>query len=244
MKFRSRGWRFVRWKLAAALAALTAPACGRPSELPDLIALPDGTFSLLCDEARWMDLSRVGGLDGAVVTGTVVQRVSGQGALLFEWSPFDHFAITDGDPRDRTGPNVNWTHGNALDIASDGNLIVSFRNLGEITKIDTRTGTVMLLDNLGDTSASRAKRYEIDERRMTARLVRSYAADPAAVTEIGGSVQDLPGGKTLVSFGTAGRAEEYDASGRVVWRILGNAGYVFRAQRIRSLYAPGVGLTR
>jgi hypothetical protein len=254
-------------------------ARGLTPRFHDLIGVPDGTFWLLCDETRRMDLARDGGVDGALVTGTVVQHVSDQGALLFEWSPFDHFAITDGDPRDRAGPNVNWTHGNALDLASDGNLIVSFRNLGEITKIDTRTGAlmwrlggrrnqfsvigasgmpfvgqhsarayapgaVMLLDNLGDTSASRAKRYEIDERRMTARLVRSYASDPAAVTEIGGSVQDLPSGKTLVSFGTAGRVEEYDASGRVVWRIVGNAGYVFRAQRIRSLYAPGVGLTR
>lgn len=47
-----------------------------------------------------------------------------------------------------------------------------------------------------------------------------------------------------MSFGTAGRVEEYDATGRVVWRIEGNAGYVFRAQRIRSLYAPGVGTAR
>jgi hypothetical protein len=27
----------------------------------------------------------------------------------------------------------------------------------------------------------------------------------------------------------------------VVWRIEGNPGYVFRAQRIRSLYRPGGG---
>jgi hypothetical protein len=47
-----------------------------------------------------------------------------------------------------------------------------------------------------------------------------------------------------VSFGPARRVEEYDASGRVVWRIEGNPGYVFRAQRIRSLYQPGVGLPR
>jgi hypothetical protein len=44
----------------------------------------------------------------------------------------------------------------------------------------------------------------------------------------------------LVSFGSGARVEEYDSSGLVVWRILGNAGYVFRAQRIESLYAPTV----
>jgi hypothetical protein len=38
--------------------------------------------------------------------------------------------------------------------------------------------------------------------------------------------------------------EEYDAAGNVVWRIEGEPGYVFRAQRIISLYQPGVGLPR
>jgi hypothetical protein len=245
----------------------------------DLIAQPDGSYWLMCDETRRMDLSGVGGVASANVTGTAIQHISADRTLLFQWSPFDHFAITDGDPRDRTGTNVNWTHGNALDLAPDGNLIVSFRNLGEITKINTTngeviwrlggrrnefrfataagatfvgqhsarataTGAILLLDNLGDTTASRAERYALDEKQKTAQLVRSYGSLPGVVTPIGGSAQDLPNGHTLVSFGTAGRVEEYDAAGRVVWRIEQGAGYVFRAQRIGSLYAPGAGATR
>ena len=73
--------------------------------------------------------------------------------------------------------------------------------------------------------------------------MKSYGT-PGVITMIGGSVQALPGGHTLVSFGTAGRVEEYDSAGRVVWHIDGNPGYVFRAQRIRSLYDPGADLTR
>ena len=38
--------------------------------------------------------------------------------------------------------------------------------------------------------------------------------------------------------------QEYDSAGQMVWRIDGNAGYVFRAQRIRSLYHPGAGSPR
>ena len=252
---------------------------GLTARFHDLIAQPDGTYWLMCDETRRMDLSSLGGVASANVTGTAIQHISAERSLLFQWSPFDHFAITDGDPRDLAGPNVNWTHGNALDLAPDGNLVVSFRNLGEVTKIDAGTGEViwrlggrrnefaragasgamfvgqhsarayapgaiLLLDNLGDSTASRAERYTLDERQMTARLVRSYGSLPGVVTPIGGSAQDLPNGHTLVSFGTAGRVEEYDAAGRVVWRIEQGAGYVFRAQRIRSLYAPGVGVTR
>jgi Arylsulfotransferase (ASST) len=245
----------------------------------DLIAERDGSYWLMCDETRAMDLTAVGGVADARVTGTVVQHVSAAGARLFSWSPFDHLQITDLDAAERTGASVNWTHGNALDFDAGGHLIVSFRSLSEVTSIDTATGAVLwrlggrrnqfrfagtptpafahqhgvrasapgvlvLLDNIGDPSDSRAERYLLDEAGRTATLVQAHGAVPPAVTQIGGSVQAVPGGRTLVSFGTAGRVEEYDSTGRVTWRITGNAGYVFRAQRIRSLYAPGAGVQR
>jgi hypothetical protein len=47
-----------------------------------------------------------------------------------------------------------------------------------------------------------------------------------------------------VAFGDGGAVREYDASGAVVWEIEGDPAYVFRAQRIRSLYHPGSGLVR
>jgi hypothetical protein len=245
----------------------------------DLISERDGGYWVMCDEVRTMDLTAEGGVAEARVTGTAVQHISANGSLLFHWSPFDHFEITDGEPADRTGANVNWTHGNALDFDLDGNLIVSFRNLGELTKIDAVSGAViwrmggrrnqftflytpspaflgqhsvrlvaphvlMILDNLGTRGESRAEDYRVDEAARTAQLAHSYGSIPGVVTQIGGSVQSLPGGRTLVSFGTAGRVEEYDVTGQVMWAIEGNAGYVFRAQRIRSLYAPGVGTAR
>jgi hypothetical protein len=254
-------------------------ARGLQPRLHDLISEPSGTYWIMCDETRTMDLTADGGLAESRVTGTVVQHIGADGSLLFEWNPFDHFAITDVEEAERTGANVNWMHGNAIDLAADGNLLASFRNLGEVTKIDTRTGAVIwrlggrrnqftfldtptpafarqhsvrsgaagelaILDNLGTPGESRAERYVVDESAWTARLAQSYASIPGVVTQIGGSVQPLPGGRTLVSFGTEGRVEEYDADGRVTWRIEGNAGYVFRAQRIRSLYAPGIGTNR
>ena len=254
-------------------------ARGLRSRPHDILLEADGSHILLCDESRTMDLSALGGSSSARVTGTVVQRVGADGALLFEWSPFEHFALTDLAPADRSGANVNFTHGNAIARDTDGHLLVSFRSLNEITKIDATTGAVLwrfggtrneftmldvlespfvhqhgvraeapgvlvLLDNRGAVTESRAERYLLDEGARTARLVQSYGSAPPAFTEIGGNVQPLDGGRTLVSFGTAGRVEEFDASGRVVWRIEGNPGYVFRAQRIRSLYAPGVGIPR
>lgn len=254
-------------------------ALGQQARFHDLVPEADGSVWLLCDETRSIDLTDDSGVVTARVSGTNVQHVSADGSLLMRWSPFDHFAITDLDAAERTGPAVNWTHGNAIDFDTDGNILVSFRNLNEVTKIDANSGTVLwrmggvrnefefvgaspppfvhqhgvraagdgtilLLDNSGSDQESRAERYLIDADGRTATLVRSYGSEPGVLTPVGGSVQNLPGGRTLVSFGTQGRVEEYDADGQVAWRILGNAGYVFRAQRISSLYAPGAGGTR
>jgi hypothetical protein len=244
----------------------------------DLISEPDGAYWTLCDETRTLDLRAFGGVAGAKVTGQAVQHVSATGELLFNWSPFDHFLITDVDSATRASASVNWTHGNSLDIDSDGNILVSFRNLSEITKIDSRTGAVlwrlggirnqfaltnsnqifagqhsvrslgggqvMLLDNVGDSLESRAERWEINAQTGTARLMDVHGAVPRVRTLIGGSVQAVSRDRTLVSFGTEGRVEEYDAHGAVKWRIDGTPGYVFRAQRIRSLYRPGVNSAR
>jgi hypothetical protein len=254
-------------------------ARGLASRPHDVILRPDGSYWLMCDDTRTLDLSGMGGLASAQVTGTAIQHVGANGALLFSWTPFDHFDIADLPPSARSGAAVNWTHGNSLDLDADGNVTISFRNLSEVAKIDVATGTVLwrmggtrnqfaiantavpafarqhglrltgpgqllLLDNYGDSLDSRAELYEYDVQQRTVSLVASYGSRPPVTAQLGGSVQALPNGRTLVSFGTAGRVEEYDAAGNVVWRIEGNPGYVFRAQRIRSLYAPGVGLPR
>jgi hypothetical protein len=254
-------------------------ARGLEPRFHDLIGEPGGGYWVMCDETRTMDLTADGGVAAASVMGTVVQHIGPSGELVFEWSPFDHFAITDLDPTLRISAGVNWTHGNSLLLDADGNLIVSFRSLAEITKINTVTGDVIwrmgglrnqfafagtpmpafarqhgvrlvgpgrlvLLDNLGDPAASRAERYDFSEAGRTARLVEAYGPLPAVVTQIGGSTQPLPGDRFLVSFGTEGKVQEVDATGRVQWEIVGNAGYVFRAQRIFSLYDPGLRLSR
>lgn len=243
----------------------------------DALVEPDGSYWLMCDETRTMDLSAVGGVPAAAVTGTVVQHLDAAGALLFEWSTFDHFEITDLEPAARAGPTVNWTHGNALDLDDEGNLLVSFRSLSEVTKVDTRTGGVLwrmggsrneftfsesgepflrqhgvrawggglvLLDNFGQTEGSRAERYALDEGARTARLVGRYEPTYPTRAGLGGTTQRLPDGHTLVAFGDGGALQEFDEEGGVAWEIEGDAGYVFRAQRIRSLYHPEVGLTR
>ncbi|MEO8294151.1 MAG: arylsulfotransferase family protein [Gemmatimonadota bacterium] len=114
-----------------------------PTRFHDLFVQAGGDYWIMCDDTRTMDLSGLGGVVDAQVMASVVQHISKDGQLLFEWNSFDHFQITDLPLADRTGPNVNFTHGNGLELDDDGNLIVSFRSLSEITKINTTTGDIM-----------------------------------------------------------------------------------------------------
>lgn len=248
-------------------------ADGLVSRFHDLIAEADGSYWLMCDETRQMNLVALGGQPAAEVTGTVVQHVDAGGARLFSWSAFDHFAITDLDSASRAGPAVNWTHGNAITLDGAGHLLVSFRSLSEITKIDLATGAVLwrfgglankftvsgtgapfvgqhglrlagphallMLDNRGVSAGSRGEQYALDEANRLAQLTATYSAGPPVIATLGGSTQPLPRGHLLVAYGNGNRVQEYDAGGSVVWEIHGNPGYVFRAQRIASLYNPG-----
>lgn len=100
-------------------------------------------------------------------------------------------------------------------------------------------GRLQLLDNRGTPGDSRAVRWEIDDAAHTARLRGTYHASPPADAQLGGSTQALAGGRILVAYGNGHRVQEYDAAGTVVWELQGDPGYVFRAARIASLYAPG-----
>ena len=241
-----------------------------------MIALADGSYWMMCDETRTVDLSAQGRTSAERVTGTQVQHRGANGEALFTWSAFDHIGVDLSvlDPADLSAKPINWTHGNAIDLGDDGNVILSFRNVNEVVKIDTQTGDVIwrlggknssfnfenpsalpfrhqhgvralgndieLLDNLGEAGPSRAERYQLDVSTRVAHLSASFTAPPGIIAQLGGSTQSL-GNHTLVAFGNGGGLDEYDAAGNVVWHVVGNAGYVFRAQRIRSLYHPGVG---
>ena len=254
----------------------TIACSGRPTRFHDLLLGSGGDAWLLCDETRTMDLTAVGGQAAAAVTATVVQHLSASGAVLWEWNAFDHFAITDQPLADRTGPNVNFTHGNGLGFDSDSNLILGFRSLDEVTKVDRVTGAVIwrfgglaneftilgdpkgtfqrqhgvrwagsnhvqLLDN-GLSAPSRFVRYLLDPDAMTATMEWAFIDAPTTYTNVGGSTQYHADGHGTVSFGRAGRVIEVDQTGNRVWELTGVDGaYIFRVQRLGSLYAAGSG---
>ena len=117
---------------------------GYTADLHDFQLLPNGNALLMAYDAEMVDMSRVvaGGVPTATVTGLVVQELDPSQNVILEWRSWDHFAYTD-TTVSLTTPQIDLVHGNALALANDGNLLLSSRNLSEITKIDLQTGAVI-----------------------------------------------------------------------------------------------------
>jgi hypothetical protein len=117
------------------------------------IVVPEEALLFGYDE-RSEDLTQWGGEPNTPVLATTVQRVNGTGKPLFQWDPFDHLSIGDIDPSIPLTPAVpagemssqvavDWTHGNALDVADDGNYLVSYRDISTVLKLDSSSGDIL-----------------------------------------------------------------------------------------------------
>jgi hypothetical protein len=131
------------------LRALTAPA-PLYTDNHELVITGTGLderFHLFGYDRRRSDLSPIGGPAAAQLTGHSLLRLTSDGTAEFAWSAWDHLRIQDWIEPPRPDPvnpdQPDFDHPNALALDLDGNYIVSWRNLGEVTKIDARSGEVL-----------------------------------------------------------------------------------------------------
>lgn len=112
----------------------------------DILLLENGHYVLMAYDPQPVDMSQIvpGGDTNATVIGLIIQEVDSDANVYFQWSSWDHIPITDAtDDIDLTAASIDYIHGNAFDLDHDGHLLVSSRNLDEITKIDFITGDVI-----------------------------------------------------------------------------------------------------
>lgn len=136
----------------------TRGCVGYETRFHEIRVMPEGDYWVLCDRDIPTDLSARGGSSDGSVTWTVLQHVGAQGDLLFEFDTSEHFTLDDVNPETIDGAdNVNATHGNAIELDAEGNILLSFRSLNEVTKVDGSTGEVVW--RLG----GRANQFTIDD---------------------------------------------------------------------------------
>lgn len=97
-------------------------------------------------DIRVTDTRSIGGHPDTNLAGHQIRRYRPDGTLDFLFDAWDHFSIEDWieEPAvERTFPDGDFDHPNSLAFDLDGNYIVSWRNMAEVTKIDARTGEIL-----------------------------------------------------------------------------------------------------
>ena len=195
--------RWVELDMLGRITRQLGCAGGMVSRPHDLIALPDGSWWLLCDDIRFLDLTALGGSAGTKVTGTAVQHVGASGELLFQWTPFSHFSLEGLDSSVLSA--INWTHGNALDLAADGTLATGWMPGDEPGVLVT--AAYDLVNPLSDIELK--SRYGLSAREIeVARLVASGLSNQEVAEKLGVSYFTARNHveRLLVKLGVGGRA--------------------------------------
>ncbi|MBU8892721.1 MAG: aryl-sulfate sulfotransferase [Bacteroidales bacterium] len=118
---------------------------GYDADWHELQVLENGHAFLIAYDQQIFDMSTIvpGGRESAIVEGIIIQEFDKQNNLVFQWRSWDHLDITDAINTVFTDLFVYYTHGNAIEIDYDGNILVSVLAMNQIIKIDRNTGDII-----------------------------------------------------------------------------------------------------
>jgi hypothetical protein len=107
----------------------------------------DGHALFIGNYYREVDMSQIieGGDPNARTLEAIIQEFDSAGNLLLEWRSWEHFDILDANEAsfNLKASTVDYVHPNGIEFDSDTSILLSSRNLDEITKIDRRTGDII-----------------------------------------------------------------------------------------------------
>jgi hypothetical protein len=118
---------------------------GFETDIHELLLFSNNHYFLLGLNPQIIDMSELieGGKEDAVVLGFVIQELDDDKNVVFQWRILDYISVLDAEGIDLTAQVIDYCHTNSICIDSDDNLLISSRNLNEITKINRQTGEII-----------------------------------------------------------------------------------------------------
>ncbi|MEM1000051.1 MAG: aryl-sulfate sulfotransferase [Bacteroidota bacterium] len=124
---------------------------GYNTDVHDLIIDEDGHYYVICYEDSIMDLSSIRTRNGTpgdsacYVLGNVVQELDENKNSVRTWHSFANYDVyTDIDSQYWTNPAlIDIIHTNSLDLDDQGRMLMSHRNINEVTLVDWESGNVI-----------------------------------------------------------------------------------------------------
>jgi hypothetical protein len=114
----------------------------RPSDLHEFLLTPRGTAYVTSYETVPMDLSHVGGPSRGRVVGGIVQEIEIPSArVIWEWRSLEHVPVEES--HGKPGNPYDYFHVNSIDVAANGDLLVSARNTWAVYRVSRMTGRVL-----------------------------------------------------------------------------------------------------
>lgn len=138
------------------------------TDFHDIQFASNGNVLLIGVKYKNVNMSELvtGGQENATVKGFVLQELNLQKELVWEWSTFDYFKITDAvSSIDLTANSISYSHINSAIYDNDGNIIISSRHMDELTKINRQTGQIMW--RMGGSSCKNNTFIFIDDKDET-----------------------------------------------------------------------------
>jgi len=152
MSYAGNGKYFIMDSTFTVVDSVAIQGAGLLNDLHDLQILSNGHYLLMGIENLPMDLSNhfvfmgnnsPGSANATLVSG-IIQELDENKNVVFEWHAVDHFNIDDVDEFFMgDSVNVDWTHMNAVEMDTDGNIMFSMRHFSEITKISRTDSSVI-----------------------------------------------------------------------------------------------------
>jgi len=112
-----------------------------------MIITDNNTYILQSYNDEVFDLTSIGGSEFQVISSILrIQEFDLNHNLIFDWNASDYLNIYDYENNLFIGNipgQIEWMHGNSIEVDYDNNLIISNRKSSEIIKIDRETGNVI-----------------------------------------------------------------------------------------------------
>jgi hypothetical protein len=223
-----------------------------PNHHHDGRLLRNGNVLLVCattlaDEiARNVQGGRPGTEDKGKMWADYLVEMTKDGRTVWEWHTWEHLDPTKDRITETQAERSEWTHANAVTELPDSNLLVSFRDISTIIKIERRTGKVvwrlgspllsgqhapaplpngniLVFDNgchRPDDILPFSRVLEVNP--STDEIVWKYqeAIPSNFFSPLISNAERLPNGNTLINEGWFGRFFEVTQDGEVVWEYV------------------------
>jgi Arylsulfotransferase (ASST) len=225
----------------------------RPDHHHDGRLLRNGNIILLCTRELPDDIAkRVRGgrpgteVDGKRIWADFLIEATTTGKVVWEWRSWDHLDPETDVITEVQGEREEWTHGNSVFEEPDGNLLVSFREISTVVRIDRNTGKIIWKLGAPPLSGQHAPyrlangnilifdngAHRLDDSFPFSRVIEVNPATNEIVWKYEeprelnffspriSNAQRLPNGNTLINEGTFGRFFEVTRDGDVVWEYI------------------------